>query len=107
MKALHLEKQINYFSLISYELDIYKICLCAKDLYEGKYKFLIINQGSTGLKHLNDSKDFIQYSDDMDDVYKNIEECNSNKKFKILIVLDDIITGMPINKRQLNNWIIY
>ena len=56
---------------------------------------------------MNDSKDFIQYSDDMDDVYKNIEECNSNKKFKILIVLDDIIAGMPINKRQLNNWIIY
>ena len=106
MKALHLEKQINYF-ILSYELDIYKICLCAQDLYEGKYKFLIINQGSTGLKHLNDSKDFIQYSDDMDDVYKNIEECNSNKKFKILIVLDDIIAGMPINKRQLNNWIIY
>ena len=29
---------------------------------------------STGLKHLNDSKAFIEYSYNMDDIYKNIEE---------------------------------
>ena len=37
-------------------------------------------QGSTGLKHLNDSKAFIEYSNDMNDIYKNIEEYNPNKK---------------------------
>ena len=37
-------------------------------------------QGSTGLKHLNDSKAFIEYSNDMNDIYKNIEEHNPNKK---------------------------
>ena len=30
----------------------------------------------------------------MDDIYKNIEEYNPNKKQKVLIVLDDIIADM-------------
>ena len=36
-------------------------------------------QESTGLKHLNDSKAFIEYSNDMNNIYKNIEEYNPNK----------------------------
>ena len=35
----------------------------------------------------------------MDDIYKNIEEYNPNKKCKILIVFDDIITDMLSNKK--------
>ena len=35
----------------------------------------------------------------MDDIYKNIEECNPNKKCKILIVLDDMIADMLSNKK--------
>ena len=34
----------------------------------------------------------------MDDVYKNIEEYNPNKKRKILIVFDDMIADMLSNK---------
>ena len=34
----------------------------------------------TELKYLNDSKAFIEYSIDMDDIYKNIEEYIPNKK---------------------------
>ena len=34
----------------------------------------------------------------MDDIYKNIEECNPNKKRKILIVFDDMIADMLSNK---------
>ena len=48
--------------------------------------FLINKQESKGLKHLDDSEAFIEYSDDMDDIYKNIEEYNPNKKHKILIL---------------------
>ena len=33
----------------------------------------------------------------MDDIYKNIEEYNANKKRKILIVFDDMITDMLSN----------
>ena len=35
----------------------------------------------------------------MDDIYENIEACNPNKKRKILIVFDDIITDMLSNKK--------
>ena len=35
----------------------------------------------------------------MDDVYKNIEEYNPNKKRKILIVFDDMIADMLSNKK--------
>ena len=39
----------------------------------------------------------------MDDIYQNLEEYNPNKKYKILIVFDDMIAGMLSNKK-LNNW---
>ena len=44
-------------------------------------------------------KAFIEYSNDMDDIYKNIEEYNPNKKQKILIVFDDLIADMLSNKK--------
>ena len=37
---------------------------------------------STGLKHINNPKALIGYSNDMQDVYKNIEEYNIGKKVK-------------------------
>ena len=45
----------------------------------------------TGLKHLIEWKAFVEYSNDMDDSYQNIEEYNPNKKRTILIVFDDIL----------------
>ena len=42
---------------------------------------------STGLAYLNDSKAFIECLNDMDDIYKNTEEYNPNKKRKILLYL--------------------
>ena len=54
---------------------------------------------STALKYSNDSKAFTEYSNDMDVIYKNIEEYNPNKKRKILIVFDDVITNMLSNKK--------
>ena len=35
----------------------------------------------------------------MDDIYKNIEEYNTSKKRKILIVLDDMIADILSNKK--------
>ena len=58
---------------------IYKIYLYAKDPYKTKYQLLINKRESTRLKHLNDIKAFIEYSNDMNDIYKNIEENNPNK----------------------------
>ena len=66
-------------NLINNQPDIDQICLYAKDPYEVKYQFLINKRESTGLKHLNDPKAFIVYSNDMRDAYKNIEEYNIGK----------------------------
>ena len=46
---------------------------------------------SLGLIYLNDSKAIFEYSNDMDDVYKNFEQYNPNKKKKILIEFDDMV----------------
>ena len=48
---------------------------------------------------MNDSKAFIEYSNDMDDIHKNIEEYYPNKKHKILIVVYDMTADMLINKK--------
>ena len=74
----------------------------AKDPDEAKYQFLINKRESTGLKHFNDSKAFIQYSNDMQDIYKNNEEYNIGEKGKILIVFDDMIADIINNKKLLN-----
>ena len=87
------------FKLINQQPDIGNICLYAKDPHEGKYQFLINKRESTGLKLFNDSKAFIEYLNDLDDIYKNIEENYPNKKRKILIVFDYMIADMPSNKK--------
>ena len=69
-------------NLINKQPDIDKIYLYAKDRYEAKYQFLIHKRESTGLKHFNDPKAFTEYSNNMQDVYKNIEKYNLGKKRK-------------------------
>ena len=63
----------------------------AKDPYEAKYQFVINKRESTGLKHFNDPKAFIEYSNDMQNVYKNIDEYNEDKERKILIVFINML----------------
>ena len=74
-------------NLINNQPDIDKIYLYAKDPYDGKYQFLIKRRANVGVKHFNDPKAFIEYSNDMQDVYKNINDYNPDKDNKILIVL--------------------
>ena len=86
-------------NLINNHPDIDKIYLYTKNPYETKYQFLINKRESTGVKHFNDPKAFIDYSNDMEDVYKNIDEYNIDKERKILIVFDDMIADMIHNKK--------
>ena len=51
-----------------------------KDTFEAKYQLSINNCKSAVLMHFIDSKLFIEYSNDMDNIYKNIEEYNPNNK---------------------------
>ena len=63
----------SLFNLINQQPDIDKICLYVKDPYEAKYQFLIKKQKHVGTKHFNDSKAFIEYSNDMFDIYRNVK----------------------------------
>ena len=73
----------------------------AKDPYETKYQYLINKRGKVGLTHYNDLKGLMEYSNDIQDVYKNIEYYNPRKNRKVLIVFDDMIADM-INNKNLN-----
>ena len=95
------QKTNALLNLINNQPDIDKIYLHTKDPYETKYQSLINKRGKVGLDHFKDPKAFMEYSNDMQDVYKNIEDYNPGKKRKILIVLDDMIADM-INNKKLN-----
>ena len=86
-------------NLIENQPDIGKIYLYAKDLFKSKYQYLINKQEGVGINHFKDPKAFIEYSNDMHDVYKNIDEYNPYKENKILLVFDDMIADMIHNKK--------
>ena len=90
-------------NLISHQPDIEKIYFHAKDPYDTNYQLLINKCEGLGLKYYNGSNAFIEHSNDMDDinknmVYKNITDYNPNKYRKILIAFDDMIAHMLSNK---------
>ena len=87
-------------NLIENQPDIDEIYLYAKDPYEAKYQYLINIRKKVGLKRFNDTEAFIEYSNDMQDVYRNIAEYNIDKERKILIVFDGMITD-TINNNKL------
>ena len=60
-------------NLINNQPDIDKIYLYAKDPYEKKNQYLINKREKVGLDHFDDPKAFMEYLNDMQDVYKNIE----------------------------------
>ena len=68
--------------------------LYAKDPYEAKYKYLIKIREKVGIGHHNDPRAYIEYSNDMRDVHKNINYYNPHKENKILIVFDDMIATL-------------
>ena len=87
--SLHLIKNLN---------PIDKIYLYAKDIHEPKYEYLINKREKAGIKNLNDPKAFIEYSDDMDDMFDDINNYNKNRDKKVLIVFDDMIADIEYNK---------
>ena len=66
-----------------------KIYLYARDLNKPKYQFLIETHEDAGIRDLNDPSTFIEYSNTMDDVYKQ----------KKKNVFDDMIADIMRNRR--------
>ena len=70
----------------------------AKNLSDPKHEFLIKKHEDTGIKHLTDLNVFIECSNNMDDIYENINEYNPTKRRKILILFDEMIADITIKK---------
>ena len=96
------EKTNAFLNLINNQSDIEKIYLYAKDPYKAKYHFLINKRERTWLNHFDDPKAFNKYSNDIQDVYRNIHKYNIDKDRKISIVFDNMIADM-INSKKLNS----
>ena len=73
--------------------------MCAKHLQEPKYQYLINVRESAGIKNLNDPHAFIEYSEDLNDVYDDINNYNKGRKNRVLIVFDDMIADIEYNKK--------
>ena len=71
----------------------------AKDLSEPNYETLIKKRENAGIKYLNHPNGFIECSNTMHDVYENINDYNSSRKRKTLIVFDDMIAEIMKNKK--------
>ena len=89
LHLIHEQETNTLLNLINEQKDIDKIYLYAKDLSGSKYEYLIKIRETAGIKHLSDSKAFIECSNTMNDVYENIDNYNPIRKRKILIVFDD------------------
>ena len=85
--------------LMENQPDIDKIYLYAKDPYESNYHYLINKREGAGINHFEDPKAFVDYSNDMHDVYKKNYDYNPHKENKILLVFDDMIADMIHNKK--------
>ena len=90
---LHLIQKLNNTNPIE------KIYLYAKGLSETKYEFLINNRENAGLKTYNDPTAFVEYSNTMNDVFEKIDDYNTKRKRRILIVFDDLVADIMTNKR--------
>ena len=86
-------------NLIIHQPDIDKIYFFPKEPYETKNQLLISKCKRVGLKHRFECGTYIEYWNDMDNIYENIDECNPNKKCKILIVYDDMTVDMLFTKK--------
>ena len=86
-------------NLIKEQDDIDKICLYAKDLRKAKYGFWIKKHEDVQTNHFNDLNTFIEFSNTMDDVYENIDNYNTNRQRKILVVFDEMIADIMSNKK--------
>ena len=81
-RRLRIWKNKCIIDLINNEPGISKIHLYTKNPCGSRYQLLINKRQCTGFKHFNDPKPFIEYSNVMQDIYKNIDEYNVVKNVK-------------------------
>ena len=100
---LNLIKEQGYCDVID------KIYLCAKDLSEPKYGYLIKKRKDAGIKNVNNPNAFIVCSNTMEAVYEDIGNYKPKRNIKVLIVSDGMIADIMSNKKTsgYNQRIVY
>ena len=79
--------------------DIDKIYLYVKNPFKSNYQILVNGGEKVVIKKLKNPKTFIDYSQTNDDFYENLEDYNSTKKRRVLIVCDDMTADIESNKK--------
>ena len=90
-------KANTLLNLIIHQSDNDKVCLHVKDPYEAKYQLPINKREGLGIKDFYYSKAVIEQSNNIDDIYEYIEEYNSYRKRKLLMVFDYLIANTLSN----------
>ena len=72
--------------------------LYVKDPFESKYQLRINRREEGGIKELKNPNTFIDFSGTID-VYGNLEDYNSTKKRKVLLMFDKMMENMEANKK--------
>ena len=67
-------------------------------MHEPRYEYLINKREQGGIKNINDPHAFIECSENMNDVFHDINNYNKNRDKKVLIVFDDMIADIEYNK---------
>ena len=70
----------------------------AKDLIDPKYEYLLKKRKDVGIKYVNNSNAFIEYSSAMDGVSEITNNYKPNRKRTFLIVFYDVIADIITNK---------
>ena len=76
-----------------------KIYLNAADLEEPKYQYLIKKREDAGIKNLNDPSAFIEYSNNIDDIFDDINDYDPKRKKNVWIIFDDMISLVIKDKK--------
>ena len=87
-------KTNTLLNLINEQNDIDKIYLHARDLSEPKYEYVTKKCNNAGIKHANNPDAFIECSNTMDDVYKNINDYDPIRIRKKLNAFDYMIADI-------------
>lgn len=85
--------------MISHQQGIDKICLYTKDPCKAKFHLLTNQRERPGLKYFNNFKPFIKYFNDLNFIYENLDEHNSNTTRKIFIMFGDVMADICSNKK--------
>ena len=60
---------------------------------------LIKNREKAGVQHFKDPSAFIKYSNNMNDVFTNIDDYHTKRKRRVLIIFDDMIADIASDKK--------